>query len=163
MTSSTVKRSAFATYLNTGTTQSPTWSLLGDGITAASIAYNPQTLEETYIHQDSGTTEVESYRPNLPIEASCKNGDAVFEFVDAIRKARGVLTAARSQIVNVWLYETPAGGLYPCEKQDVSIQIDSFGGDGGATTKINYTINFVGDPIVDGTFNPATSTWAAHA
>jgi hypothetical protein len=53
------------------------------------------------------------------------------------------------------MYETPAIGEYPAEKQAVSVQIEDFGGDGGASVKINYTINFIGDPV-PGTFNPTT-------
>jgi len=160
MTGSTVKRSAFATFMNVGTILVPDYVIIGDGITAASIEYNPQTLEETYINQDSGSTEIESYRPTLPIEATAKSGDEVFDFVDALRQARAVLDAAKTDIVNVWLYEAEITGTWPAEKQECSIQIDSFGGDGGGSAKINYTINFIGDPI-PGTFNPTTFAFVA--
>lgn len=156
--STTVKRSAFATFLDTNPSGAADYVMIGDGVTTATINYNPQTLEETYINQDSGTTEVQSYRPNLPIEATAKNGDEVFDFIDALRKARAVLDAAKSSIVNVWMYETPTGDAYPAEKQTVSIQIDSFGGDGGAATKINYTVNFLGDPVL-GTFDVVLKTF----
>lgn len=157
--STTVKRSSFATFLNTNPSGVASYTKIGDGITTASIAYNPQTLEETYIDQDSGSIEVESYRPNLPIEATAKAGDAVFDFIDGLRKSRAVLDAAKTDIVNVWLYETPTGDAYPAEQQTVSIQIDSFGGDGGGATKINYTINFIGDPVV-GTFDVVLLSFA---
>jgi hypothetical protein len=156
----TVKRSEFATYLNIGTIAVPDWALLGDGITAASINYNPQTSEETYIHQDTGTTEIESYKPTMPIEATCKDGDDAWEYLDTMRKARAVLDDAVTEIVNVWLYETPTTGAYPAEKQGVSIQFDEFGGDGGASNKMSFTINYQGDPVV-GTFNPTTLAWTA--
>lgn len=155
-----IKRSEVKTFLNTGTTTVPVWSLLGDGIVSAAIAYNPQTTDETYIHQDSGTVEVDSYKPNMPIEATAVNTDAAFEFVDALRKARAVLDDAHSEIVNVWLYETAVGGAYPAERQAVSIQIDDFGGDGGQAAKINFTINYLGDPVA-GTFNPTTLAFTA--
>lgn len=159
MAGTTVKRSNFVTYLNTGTYASPVYYLIGDGVTTASLGYNPQTLEETYIHQDSGSIEVESYRPNLPIEATAKSGDEVFDYVDALRKSRSVLDAAKSDIVNVFLYDTESpAGSWVAERQVVSIQIDSFGGDGGGSTKISYTINFIGDPI-PGTFAVATKTF----
>jgi hypothetical protein len=156
----TVKRSEFALYLDTTPAAAETWSLVGDGITTASVNYNPQTTEETYIHQDSGTTEIESYRPTMPVEAIAKDGDAVFEFVDGLRQARAVLDAAKTDAVMVYLYETPTAGAYPAERQQVSIQIDSFGGDGGQSARINYTVNFLGDPT-PGTFNPTTSTFTA--
>lgn len=155
-----VKRSQFRTFLNTGTLVTPTWSLIGDGVTTGTINYNPQTSEEVYIHQDSGSTLVESYKPVMPIESVAINGNADFEYIDNLRKTRAVLSAAETEIVNVWMYETATGGAYPAEKQAVSIQIDDFGGDGGVPAKINYTINYLGDPVV-GTFNPSTLAFTA--
>lgn len=155
-----IKRSQVKTFLNTGTVAVPVWSLLGDGITTGAINYNPQTVDEVYIHQDSGVTEVESYKPTMPIEASAIKGDPAFDFVDTLRKNRAVLAASHSEIVNVWLYETETAGAYPAERQTVGIQIDDFGGDGGTTTKINFTINFQGDPVL-GTFNPTTKAFTA--
>lgn len=160
MTVSTVKRSQFKTFLNTGTTGTPVWSLIGDGVTTGKIIYNPQTVDEIYIHQDSGNTEVDSYKPTMPIEAVAKKGDAAFDFVDTIRKGRKVLSDAHTEVVNVWLYETEVTGAYPAERQSVSIQVEDFGGDGGGSAKINYTINYRGDST-PGTFNPTTLAFTA--
>lgn len=156
--STSIKRSEFALYLNIGTPGTPDWALIGDGITTGTLNYNPQTSEETYIHQDSGSIEVESYRPTMPFEATCKAGDEVFDYIDNLRVTRAVLAAAQTEVVLVYLYETPTGSDYPAEKQTVSVQIDSFGGDGGASAKINYTINFIGDATA-GVFNPTTESF----
>ncbi len=161
MTATTmVKRSQFKTFLNTGTTTTPIWSLIGDGVTTGKISYNPQTLEEVYIHEDSATTEVERYKPAMAIDSTAKQGDAVFEYIDALRKSRAVMTDAHSEIMNVWLYETATAGAYPAERQPVSIQVNEFGGDGGGPAKISYALNFMG-PSGAGTFNPSTATFTA--
>lgn len=154
------KRSQFAAFLNVGTSQSPVYERIGEGITDATLNYNPQTVEETYIHQDSGVTEIESYRPTFPMEAACVPGDEVFDFIDGLRQARAVLSDAYADVVLVYLYETPSGTSYPAEQQPVSIQIDSFGGAGGESNRINYTINFRGDPT-PGTFDVSNSTFTA--
>jgi len=156
-----VKRSEFKTFLNTGTSQSPVWSLIGEGVTSGAINYNPETEEEIYIHEDSGTTEITSYKPTMPVEAKAVAGDAAFDFVDNLRVTRAVLADAYAEIVNVWLYEGAVAGEYPAEKQNVSIQIEDFGGEGGATAVINYTINFRGDPTV-GTFDPVAGAFTAN-
>lgn len=161
MTVSTVKRSQFKTFLNVDTSEDPTWALLGDGITTGKINMNPQTLEETYIHEITGYTEIESYRPTLPLEMTCKAGDAAFDYVDNLRVTRAVLADAHTEIVNVWLYETAVNGAYPAEKQAVSIQVDDFGGDGGTVNKMNFTVNYLGTPVI-GTFNPTTLTFTAN-
>ena len=161
MTSEKVKRSQFRTFIDVDPGYQD-WALIGDGVTAGEIAYNPEVSEETYIHEDSGSAEVEGYKPNMAIEANAINGDDVFEYIDSLRKARAILDDAHTQIVNVWMYETEESGAYPAELQDVTISIDSFGGDGGASNKINYTIHYRGDPT-EGTFNPTELTFTPAA
>lgn len=153
-----IKRSQFRTFLNTGTTGSPTWSLIGDGVTTGAISYNPKTTEETYVHEDSATINTESYAPTMQIESTAVAGDGMFEFVDTLRKGRSVLADAEAQVVNVWMYKAAIGGFYPAEKQTVSLQVDEFGGDGGAATKLNFTVNFIGDPDI-GRYSP-TLFWS---
>ena len=153
-----IKRSQIQTFINITPSSTATYKLLGDGVTAGKIEYNPKTSEETYVHEDSATIAVESYAPVMPVEQTAISGDDVFDFVDDLRRDRAVLEDAETDIVNVWMYETGGPTAYPAEKQSVSIQIDDFGGDGGQAAKINYTINYVGDPIA-GTFNASTSAF----
>lgn len=158
---SKVKRSLIRTFVNTGTTLAPTWSLLGAGVTTGKITYNPKTSEETYITDDTASIAVESYAPTMAVEMTAKSEDAVFAWLDTLRKARGTLSTAETEVVNVWLYKTPAGGYYYAEKQSVSIQVDDFGGDGGTAAKVNFTINFVGDPTL-GVFDPTNLVFEAN-
>lgn len=155
-----IKRSQLAIFLNTGTKVAPVWNLIGEGVTDQTINYNPQTSDEVYVHQDSGNTNVESYKPNIPTPMTAIKGDPVFDFVDVIRKGRKVLAEAESEVCIVYLYETPETGAYPAERNGCSIQIDDFGGPGGESAKINFTINLNGDPV-EGDFNPTTKTFTA--
>lgn len=155
-----IKRSEIQTFLNTTPATTATYVLLGDGVPSGKINYNPKTTEETYIHETSASISVDSYAPTMPIEQIAKAGDGVFDFIDALRIARAVLEDAETDIVNVWMYKAGGPTAYPAEKQTVAIQIDDFGGDGGSPAKINYTINYVGDPVA-GTFNASTKTFTA--
>lgn len=141
-----VKRSEFASFLDTTpAATNPTWSRIGDGVTTGMLNYNPEVITETYIHQDTATTTLERYAPALPLEAQCINTDAVFEFIDNLRRTRAVGTSAETDMLLVYMYETPTStDKYPAELQPVTIQIDSFGGDGGTTNRINFTISFRG-------------------
>lgn len=154
-----VKRSQFKTFINVMPTGTASYKLLGEGVTTGMLLYNPNTTTETYIHEDTAHIDTESYAPTMPVEMSAINGSDVFEFVDAIRKRRAVLSDAETDIVNVWVYETPTGGNYPAEKQNVAIALDSFGGDGGTPVKLNFTLNYLGDPTI-GSFNPSSGTWS---
>ena len=154
-----VKRSKLAIFLDTsGGEETAEWALIGNGVTEQTIAYNPATSDEVYIHQDSGTVDVESYKPNIPTPMTAIKGDPVFDYVDGLRKTRAIGADARTKICIVYLYETETTGAYPAEQNDCSIQIDDFGGAGGESATINFTINLIGDAVV-GTFNPTTKSF----
>lgn len=155
-----VKRSLFKTFLNTGTIEAPVWSLIGRGVTAGSIAYNPKVEEEHYIHEDSATAVVESYSPKYAIEASAIAGDAVYDYLDALRIGRSVFEDVVTEAVNVWAYKTPIAGYYPAERALCSVQVDEFGGEGGAAVKLNYTVNLIGDPTPGRLLPGTTPLWS---
>lgn len=155
-----VKRSEFRAFLDTTPSASPTWSLIGPGVTTGALNYNPETTVETYIHEDTATITLERYAPTFPLEAQCINTDAIFEFIDNLRRTRAVGSAAETDMLLVYLYETPVSSdQYPAELQPVSIQIDSFGGDGGVTNRINFTINFRG-AATTGLYDVSAGTFA---
>lgn len=155
---SKIKRSLLATFLNTGTSEEPVWSLIGDGVTEQTISYNPQKNDETYINQNSGVTDVESYKPTISNPMTAMKGDEVFEYVDALRIKRAVLDESVTEILIVYLYKTAAEGAYPAERNRCGIQIDDFGGAGGESAKLNFTVNLQGD-ATHGTFNPSTKAF----
>ncbi len=156
-----IKRSRFALFLNTAPgAEKPVWSLVGDGVTELSIAYNPQTSEAVYINQDSGTTDVESYKPTIATPMTAIKGDEVFEFVDGLRVGRKVLSDCVTECLLVYLYKEEQSGAWPAEKNACAVQIDEFGGAGGESAKLSFTINLQGD-AVQGTFSPATKTFTA--
>ena len=145
---SKVKRSDFATFLDTSGSSTPTWSRMGKGITSQKISYNAATSSETYIDEDTATTTIESYAPTLDAPQTAYAGDAVFDYVDGLRQARAIGADAETDILLVYLYDSTTSSSttsYRAEKQKVSIQIDDFGGDGGASNVLNYTLNFIGD------------------
>jgi len=155
-----VKRSLFKTFLNTGTIEEPVWSLIGSGVTGGAIAYNPKVEEEHYIHEDSATTVVEGYAPKYGIEASAIVGDAVYDFLDGLRIGRSVFDDVLAEVVNVWAYKTPICGYYPAERVLCTVQVDEFGGEGGSSVKLNYTVNLIGDPILGRLLPGTTPIWS---
>lgn len=157
-TTGSIKRSLFATFLNTTPDAAATYYKIGDGVSDAQIQYNPKITEEHYVHEDNASKSVDGYAPTMPVSAIVINGDEVFEFIDNLRKTRAILDDAETDIVNVWLYETGGPGAYPAEKQTVCIQIDDFGGPGGDPARIGYTLNYVGDPTT-GTFDTGDSSF----
>ena len=154
-----VKRSLFATFIDVDPGYED-WALVGEGVTTATIEYNPEISEEVYIHQDSATAEIERYGPKMPLKSKAVFGDDVFDYVDGLRINQAVLNDAHTQVVNVWLYKPVSGqtDTYEAELRDATISIESFGGDGGQTNEIDYTIHYRGDPVL-GEFNIDTLTF----
>lgn len=146
MTETKIKRSKFALFIDTTPASTPTWSLVGTGFTTATINYNPEVTTEAYIDEDGKTATVESYAPTIPVEGKAINEEAVFEFIDNLRRTRAVGSAAETDILMVYEYETPVStDQYPAELQPVTIAIESFGGDAAQTLQHSFTIHFRGD------------------
>jgi hypothetical protein len=162
-----IKRSEIQTFLNT-TPESPhilasalaTYALIGDGVVSGEIDMGPKTTEEQFIAEDTASISIDSYSPKFPVEQTAIVGDAVFNFVDQLRLDRAILGDAETDIVNVWMYETPTSTAYPAEQQKVAISVEDVGGDGGAPVKLNYTINFVGNPVA-GMYDVPTKVFTA--
>lgn len=154
------KRSSFQLLINTTPKSSATYALVGEGVTELSIAYNPQTNTEQYIHQDSANTELTGYQPNAPVTAQVVKGDDAFDYINEMRRNLPIGPDAHTDVVLVDIFEEPTGGSYPATKQPVSIQIDSYGGPATDPLSVGYTINWRGNGV-DGTFNPTTKTFTA--
>ena len=158
-----IKRSEFAAFLNTTPGEAATYARMGKGITGQTIAYNPATTSETYIHEDAATTSVDAYAPSINTPQTCYAGEPVFEYVDGLRRARAVGADAETDILLVYLYSSEGSNAYAAEKCKAAIAIEEFGGDGGAPTSITYTINLNGDPeIGTATVSEGTVTFTAE-
>lgn len=139
-----IKRVKLAHFLNTGTTEAPVWSRINKGVTELTASFNPEVTTEKYIGDENASNSIDSYAPNAPVSMTAFKGDPVFEFVDNIRKTRATGADCRTQLLNVNIYEETEGKYY-AEKQDVLIQLDSFGGEGNVV--VEYTMLYDGDPV----------------
>lgn len=138
------KRSAFLMFLNTTPSAEATYALVGDGVTELSVSYNPQTTTEQYIHQDTANTDITGYQPNAPVTAQAVKEDPAFKYINEMRKKLPVMSEAYTDVVLVDVFEERKANGYPCIKQPVSIQIDSYGGAASDPLSIGYTINWRG-------------------
>ena len=85
MDSVRVKRSQFATFLNTTPNgDTATYARMGKGITSASVAYNPTVNDELYISEDGANKSLDSYAPSMASEQIAFAGDPVFDYVDSL-------------------------------------------------------------------------------
>lgn len=164
-TEAKAKRSQFYTFLNIGTTETPDWAREGKFADDLTAQMNPQTTTTQDVTQDTADTDITGYQPSIGLSKSVSKTDPTFAYIDNIRRKRAILSDAYSQILNVDVFNENEDGSYPAELQDISIQIDNFGGSASNPLTIGYTYNYRGDPvtgkatITDGkpVFTPDTS------
>lgn len=137
------------------------WKRIGLNVTDMSIDYGAQTETEQDIISNSATTDVTGYQPTSAVSQQCTKGDDIFEFITELRRSRAILADAHTWLLNIDLWDETTNS-YAAEVQQVSIQVDTYGGAGGETPVQEFTINFVGDPIKGtATIDSGTPTFTA--
>jgi hypothetical protein len=152
-----IKRSLFATFINTTPgTETATWAKMGKGITSQNISYNPNVTTEQYIDEDNAYSSVDSYAPSLDGTQTCYKGEAVFTYIDGLRQNRAVGAELETEVLFVYLYDGEENA-YKAEKNKCVIQLGEFGGEGGGSVQLTYTIGLNGEPE-QGTATVSNST-----
>ena len=142
-----IKRSLFATFINTTPGETENWVRMGKGITSQNISYNPNVTTEQYIDEDNAYSSVDSYAPSLDGAQTCYKGEPVFEYIDGLRQNRAVGSDLETEVLFVYMYAGEATA-YKAEKNKCVIQLGEYGGDGGGNVTMTYTIGLNGDPEV---------------
>ena len=141
-----IKRSLFATFINTTPGDAATWARMGKGITSQKISYNPNVNTEQYIDEDNATSSVDSYAPSLDGTQTCYKGEPVFEYIDGLRQRRAIGSDLETEVLFVYMYTDGSG--YAAEKNKCVIQLGEYGGDGGGNVQMTYTVGLNGDPEI---------------
>lgn len=155
-----IKRSQRALFVDTArSTSSPTYKLVGIGVTTGQAAMNPQTTTETYVSEDSATTTVDSYQKQMPVEMTPVTDNEAFLFIQGLIDNESVGSDCETTVVEVDYWKTSSGGAFPARKRTVAIAGDNdLGGDGGAPAKMSCTFYYQGGPT-SGWFNPTSKTF----
>lgn len=142
-----INRDEWVEFLNTKPSEtSPNWAIIGVGITDKSTDYNAEKTEEKWIIHRNKNVSVDSYGLTSGVEQTCYKGDEVFEFIDDIRYRLKTGSKAETTLLEVDKYSVTDESTTPKYRArlwTVAIEVSSHGGD---TAKINYTINYTGDP-----------------
>ena len=155
-----IKRHQYADYLNTGTTESPTWVFMGVGFTQINEEPGAQSESVKYVCDKAASSEVVSYETKFPFEAEQIMSEAAIDDIYKIARNHGVGSEAVREYCRVELWNqvqnngTPVANTFTARKFTVSVEVSSFSGDNKQT--ISGSLNAIGDPI-DGTFNTAST------
>lgn len=137
-----VTREKFFTFMKDGTD----FQLMGEGLQELVIQYNASSEDVHYIHEGGGRKIVGGYSPAFDADQIAYKGDPVFEFVDGIRRGLKLGSEAETEILLVYPYDS-VGDDYEADKFKASIEITEFGGAGGESLSISYSVSLDGDPV----------------
>jgi len=149
-------------YLNTGSTDTPTWSLINEGVSSLTTNFNPESEEEAYI-ADAASTK---YTTGLAIETTFDmnrvKGDAANDKIFALVWGRKIGTEADSELLTVNYSATPTDtDKYPAVRETVNIIYNSLGDEALKPLKIGVTLAHQGNPIV-GKFDLSDKSFTAN-
>ena len=101
---------------------------------------------------------ISSYEKTAAVEPYyAENGSKLFERLQGIIDDSLVLDALKADVVEVKLWNETEAGVYPAIREEVYIEVTSYGGD---TTgyQIPFTLHYTGNKV-RGTFNVSTKTF----
>ena len=136
-----VKRSQFLTFLDTTPASlTPTWKVLGIGITDYGIDYNPQVDTEKWIIEDNARTDHTSNEKQSTVTQKIYKNDPCFEFVQAGRDELNY----KSHVLDIDRWNG-TGNTYPAKMSDVVITVNTWMGE---EATIEYDLYYDGDAKV---------------
>lgn len=133
-----VNRSQFLTYLDTTPATTPTWKILGVGITDYAISFNPQVDTEKWIIEDNARNDHTSNQKQSSVEQKIYKGDPCFEFayagLDQLNYKTHILDIDR------W---NGTGTTYPAKMSNALLVITQ---NMGENAVLQYDLYYDGDP-----------------
>lgn len=159
-----VMRHQIADYLNTGTGETPVYSLMGTGFNSLDESPNAQKDSKTYINQKSQTSSIKSYQTTFAFDSDLILDQAATMALYEIGRNQKTGGAAELAYVRVELFKPvgEAGNVYAARKFMVAVEVSNIAGEGGGVVKVSGNLNGVGD-FIDGTFDTATKTFTQTA
>lgn len=136
-----MNRSEFVTFLDVTPDATPTYKLLGVGITDLAISYNPSVESEKWIIEDVARHIHESNEKQASVSQSIYVDEPCYEFVE---KGLDKLNY-KTKILNVNRAKEVSDGTYYADLSDGLISITSYMGENAT---IEYDLYFEGDKTV---------------
>ena len=154
-----IERKYLAHFINTATSDAAVYERLGKDLEEFSPEMSAQVDTKKNILGESSIL-ISSYEKTGSVEPYyAEKNSALFSRLQKIIDDQQVLDDLKADVVEVKLWEEAEGGAYPAVKEEVYIEVTSYGGD---TTgyQIPFTLHFTG-ARTKGTFNLATKTFTA--
>lgn len=141
----------------TPNTASPTWERIGADLEELNIEMNAE-VETTANILGETSVKLAGYQPQASIEPYYADPDtALSKLVQGIVDGRKMLDEAKTDVLEVHLWEGDSSTGFTAYKESAIIEIVSYGGD---TTgyQIPFNLHYLGDRV-KGTYNMSTKTF----
>ena len=154
-------RKYMAHYINTATTGEAAYERLGKDLEEYSPELNADVeTKKNILGQTS--VNIAGYEKTGAVEPYyAEAGNALFTRLQGIIDGDLVLDALKTDVVEVHLWETAEAGKYPAVREEVYIEVKSYGGD---TTgyQIPFDLHYTGVKV-KGTFDPTSKAFTEDA
>lgn len=162
----TIIRNMIADYMNTSTTGTENYVLMGAGFNSLDENPNAQIETKAYISDKSASNITKGYQVQFPFDTDLIKSEEAVMFVYGVGRNQLQGGAAECDYVRVELFDggTDAATTheYPARKFRVSVEVTSISGPGAEVIHVAGNLNGVGD-FVDGTFNTQSRTFTPLA
>ena len=157
-----IERKYLAHYINAAKlgTEAASYERLGKDLEEFSPELSAQVDTKKNILGETSVL-ISSYEKTGSVEPFyAESGSALFERLQDIIDNSRVLDELKTDVVEVKLWENVEENVYPAIREEVYIEVTSYGGD---TTgyQIPFTLHFTGNKV-KGSFNVSTKTFTAE-
>ena len=157
-----IERKYLAHFINAAAQgeESPVYERLGKDLEEFSVEMAAQVETKKNILGESSIL-ISGYERTAAVEPYyAEDGTAMFERLQGILDNASVLDELKTDVVEVKLWNSSKEGVYPAIREEVYIEITSYGGD---TTgyQIPFTLHYTGNRV-HGTFDVASKTFTQN-
>ena len=156
-----IERKYLAHFINTATDGDGVYERLGKDLEEFSAEMSAQVETKKNILGESSIL-ISGYEKTASVEPYyAEEGTELFERLQGILDNASVLDELKTDVVEVKLWEKAQDGVYPAIREEVYIEVTSYGGD---TTgyQIPFKLHYTGNRQ-QGTFNVATKSFTQNA
>lgn len=157
-------RHQIADYLNSSSTDTPSFALMGVGFNTLDENPNAQTDGKTYIHQKAQSSQIKNYQTQFPFDTDLIASEEAVMALYSIGRNQRTGADAELEYVRVELFQphVTLENTFSARKFKVAVAVTGITGAGGEAVKVTGTLHGVGDPVY-GTFNTTTKIFTETA
>lgn len=155
-------RYQIADYLNTGSSGSDNYALMGAGFSALDENPSAQVDKTAYISDRSVSGTIIGYENSFAFDTQLIADDDAIRFIYDIARNQKTGGEAEAEYVRVEVFDNEGGTSYPARKFRVAVEVTGITGAATEIMRVAGTLHQVGN-FVDGTFDIQSKTFTPNS